>query len=231
MEDLCIDYREKISFDIENINILIKKLQENLESRIRNDFEFLCIMQNLRFQFCRSSSIDSLTNAYVKYSGGFILFYDIFKKYFRIKRQTVLNYLRVANKFLVEKDDTAGGIDNIIEYKYKFEFCKFLTISKLSELASLSDDEILTAYNNKHFTVSSTREEIRKLVFKYKSRDGNMEKNAIIDENDIPEGYDPKSRYDRKYFGSMGKSYLIDCILKLQEYCTTLENKQKKVKK
>lgn len=240
MENVLIDCNESAVFDNKVINEYIELLQKCIKDRFKNDFEFLCILQNIRMEFSSTASTTNLVNSYISYEEAgchrFIKFYDFFEDYFHLSAKTIKNYLLIAYTFLVQESGPAGGKGLKFKYRYKFDFCKDLTISKMQELVSLSDEQIRKVFEKKLLTPRSTREQIRRYVKSLKG--GENEENKVLEdredeiiEEDIPMAYDPSMHYEDTYFMGLAKSQLVNNIITLQDYCEKLQAKIKELKK
>lgn len=246
MEDLSIEYFKEIKFNSQNLEDSIKLMQTLLENHLDSAFDFLCILQNIRMEFSSTATRDNLVNAFVYFEDNtnftkYIKFYDFFKKYFNLEKKTVSNYLTIAYKFLVQSFIPAGGneLRNIYKlkytYKYKFDFCRNLTLSKMYELCSLSDEEIEKAFNNNLLIAKSTKVDIRAYVKQLKNG-SNATKvlESNISEEDLlvtEDAFDPKKKYEFSYFESKTKNQLLNIIKDLLNYIDNLKTEKSKKRK
>lgn len=121
--------------------------------------------------------------------------------------------IQCVNKFILFSAG-AGG--------YEFDpLFKDFSGSKLFELLSVSYDQLEKDIKNKKLSSDMTFKEIRDYV---KSLKGTVKKeNQVLEELtqdvNVEIDYNPTQCYDKQYFESLSKDELIDCILKLQDYC------------
>jgi hypothetical protein len=179
MEDFYVDYLPGIKFDKPQIADEIKKIQSLLESTKKNNFEFLCDIRKI-VELSSHGDLILRDNeiCYLKYSwvNDDYTVLTILEKMFGFCSKYIEHVVRVINKFIVQD---AGVL------KYKFEFLKDLTISKLQELLSLSFEQIKNAFDKKDLTYKSTKKEIREYVKSLES--GTDKADKVLEETDSEE--------------------------------------------
>ncbi len=103
--------------------------------------------------------------------------------------------------------------------------------SKLFELLPLSAEICNNAIETQLITPSMTVKEIRETIKNIKDGTEKTEKvveKIEINEDDIPMAYDPKKKYDYKYFESKTKSQLLNIVWELQKEYQKLKAKKEK---
>lgn len=118
------------------------------------------------------------------------------------------------------------------EIHMKDWFCGF-SPSKLFELLKLADLTLENAIDNKLITSQMTVKEIREYIKSLADGKDKAEKvlqdvNQDIDENEIPQAYNPKQHYDFDYFQDKTKNQLLNMIWELQKEYEKLKEKTKK---
>ena len=103
--------------------------------------------------------------------------------------------------------------------------------SKLFELLPLSKETCFNLVKNKMIKPEMTVKEIRSFVKAMKKGTDSAEQvleDTSINEDEIPMAYDPKQKYEFKYFESMSKNQLLNMIWSLQEEYQKLKNNKEK---
>lgn len=152
-------------------------------------------------------------------------FYKYCELVFGFAKRTINNYIAVFKKFVCA--------DVGPNYRFSSAFRDF-NISKLIELLTVSDGQLLNDLKKGKISHLMTVKEIREYVKQLKNGSGGAEKvledqNAEIKEEEIPMAYNPAQEYDFAYFEKLSKSQLLNVVWELQKYAHS-QQKQKKLK-
>lgn len=162
-------------------------------------------------------------------------------QYWKAKDDEYYNSYKLLAKF---------GFDKKAVSRYKCCFEKFMFLgksfsstyilydefkdfnpSKLFELLPLSKETCFNLVKNKMIKPEMTVKEIRAFVKAMKKGTDSAEQvleDTSINEDEIPMAYDPKQKYEFKYFESMSKNQLLNMIWSLQEEYQKLKNNKEK---
>ena len=143
---------------------------------------------------------------------------------FGFDKKAVSRYKGCFEKFMYQKHAN-GDV-----YALFPEFVDF-NPSKLFELLPLSQGTCFNLVKNKMIKPEMTVKEIRAFVKAMKKGTDSAEtvlEDTTINEDEIPMAYDPKQKYEFKYFESMSKNQLLNMIWSLQEEYQKLKNNKEK---
>ncbi len=193
--------KDNIDFEDENLNKLIKILKKCYDKQ-QNNFAELCFCMSRLHEYFENNYFKAKDNEYYNEK-------KLFMK-FGFNRQAVSRYIQCFKRFcyLTSSDEDAKCF--IISELYGF------SPSKLFELLVLSDEEIMKYLKSGEIKFSMTVKEIRKFI-KSLNNDSEDQK-AEINEEEIPEAYDPAKVYDYSYFEGKSKNQLLNIVWELQNY-------------
>ena len=143
---------------------------------------------------------------------------------FGFDKKAVSRYKNCFEKFIFQR------VPNCASYELYQEFKDF-NPSKLFELLPLSKETCFNLVKNKMIKPEMTVKEIRAFVKTMKKGTDSAEQvieDTSINEDEIPMAYDPKQKYEFKYFESMSKNQLLNMIWSLQEEYQKLKNNKEK---
>lgn len=182
------------------------------------DFVDMCSTIYRIWSYCKGNYWKSKNNEY--YNS-----YKLLAK-FGFSKKSVCRYKQCFEKFIYQKD-----IDVTLYSLH--EEVKDFNPSKLFELLPLSKETCFEMINKKVIVPEMTVKQIREVIKDLKQGTDKAEKvieDTTINEDEIPMAYNPKEKYEYKYFESMTKNQLLNMIWSLQEEYQKLKNKEKKQK-
>lgn len=193
--------KENIEFEDENLNILLKKLKSCYDKQ-QNNFAKLCHCIVKIHIYFENNYFKAKDNDYYNEK-------KLFAK-FGFNRQAVSRYCQCFERFCCLSSSEENAKCSVID-----EF-KGFSPSKLFELLPLSNSEVITYIKDGQIRPTMTVKEIRKYI---KSLNGeNKEEKTEINEEEIPDAYDPSKVYEYSYFESKTKNQLLNIVWELQNY-------------
>ena len=152
---------------------------------------------------------------------GLYSFESFCETFFNFDRSTIQRYIRVYEKFL----------NNVYPQSIQAVLKEF-DISKLVELLSLDKNVVRDAITSGKLKSNMSVKDIRQFVKDICATSHTIvEKTIDIDEELIPDAYDPTIRYPKDYFIKLTTAQLQNCIFTLQDYCEKLREQLKDIKK
>lgn len=201
-----------LEFEDKELSLLIKDLKQCFYKQ-QNSFIETCVTIHKIWSYCKGNYYKAKDNEY--YNS-----YKLLAK-FGFDKKAVSRYKQCFEKFIVGND----GHYTLFPQLYGF------TSSKLFELLTLSNETIFNTIDNKLIKPEMTVKEIRAFVKAMKKGTDSAEQvleDTSINEDEIPMAYDPKQKYEFKYFESMSKNQLLNMIWSLQEEYQKLKNNKEK---
>ncbi len=169
------------------------------------------------WSYCKSNYFKAKNNEY--YNS-----YKLLAK-FGFDRKSVSRYKSCYEKFI-----QGTTIENVAVKTYFYGFSP----SKLFELLPLSYETLENAIDKHFITPDMTVKQIREYVKQMVGEDATdkvVEQTVEeINEDEIPDAYDPNKKYEFSYFENKSKSQLLNIVMTLQTAYQKLKNKGEKQK-
>ena len=118
-------------------------------------------------------------------------------------------------------------INDSNDYVLGIEYKDF-TQSKLYELLPLEKVDLTNLVCTRVIKPEMSVKQIRKIVKSYLNQENESSAKVEINEEDIPNVYDPKQTYSFDYFNSMTKNELVNMIMMLQEEYQKMKKEKRK---
>lgn len=232
MENLIVKY-ENVKFkdnfhfaESERLQEIYKNFKAIINKHHNSKHEICFYLNQLKEFFDRYSNGNNDIHIVCDYSragglNGYYSFIEFCQRFFNFEKSTVYKYLQVYDKFL--KDMSSPYYEKFREFD----------VSKLAELLPVDYDALCHDIDECVVTPLKSFKDIRKYV-KSKSlgAETNVDNSADeINEEEIPDAYDPSQHYEDKYFMGLAKSQLVNNIISLQNYCERLQAQLDKLKK
>ena len=200
-----------LEFEDAELSVLVNALNYSFDTR-QDNFVLICKDVYRIWKYCKN-------NYWKAKDDKFYNAYDLLSK-FGFDKKAVSRYKTCYEKFIIDNSQTTSLYIPLQKF----------SPSKLFEMLSLSQSTVFEHVNSKRIRPEMTVKEIRSYIKMLKN--GCIEdKSEEIKEDEIPMAYDPKQKYDFKYFESMTKNQLLNMIWSLQEeYQKLKHNKEKKQK-
>lgn len=213
----------KITKDLSN---LIKKMN-NLYDTEQDNFVMWCYyVYNVKQLFQRQNEL--YYGRLFDKSGKHILFNTIMAN-FGFDDSQVTRFIKCYEKYIIIDNDKP---------KFDNSIFNFFNKSKLIELLSVPNEQILEDLTNNVITVHDSVIRIREYVKNYKAMQNQnkklglsekeIEENSIINDESIPDAYNPKLHYDFAYFEDKSKAQLLNIVWELQKEYEKLKYEIKK---
>ena len=183
----------------------------------QNVFARTCFTIYSIWSYCKGNYFQAKNNEY--YNS-----YKLLEK-FGFDRKSVSRYKSCYEKFI-----QGTTIENVTVKTYFYDF----TPSKLFELLPLSYETLENAIDKHFITPEMTVKQIREYVKQMAGEDtiDKVVEQTVeeINEDEIPDAYDPNKKYEFSYFESKSKSQLLNIVMALQTAYQKLKNKGEKQK-
>lgn len=205
-----------------------------MEEFIKCDLEF----ENNQLYWLVERLKDTFDNSQLNFAKTCEGVYNIWKyckdNYWRAKNNEWYNSYQILEKFGFDKKAVNRYKNSYVRY-VNIEKCslfpiyKNFTSSKLFELLVLSEvtarDLIEKGLITPTMTVKQIREYIKTLKDGTDKADKVIEDNSI-NEEEIPEAYNPKQKYEFSYFETKTKAQLLNIVWELQKEYQKLKEKK-----
>lgn len=234
MENLkkCIDinflteYNDiNLSEGVKELQIYIKALNKCFDSEQKNFVNICYYVFKVKEFFYNSKK--TYYNRMLR-GKSFCFFNDIMND-FGIDSTQVTRLTQCYEKYLVVENDKPKFVNDVFSGFNK---------SKLFELLSVPNEQILTDFKNKVLTYDMSVVSLRDYVKNYKAMQKQNKKlkevyqeepkeQIEVNEDEIPQTYNPKMHYDFKYFEDKSKSQLLNIVWDLQKEYERLKKEVK----
>lgn len=211
-----------LEFENKELSLLVEQLRNTFDNSQLN-FAKTCEGVYNIWKYCKDNYWRAKNNEW--YNS-----YKILEK-FGFDKKAVNRYKNCYEKFIYNPANDKKihvGAEKICKVCIKPEFENF-TPSKLFELLILSYDTALELVAKNLITPTMTVKQIREYIKTLKDGTDKADKvieDNLINEEEIPEAYNPKQKYEFSYFETKTKAQLLNIVWELQKEYQKLKEKK-----